>query len=122
MKTSIQASAMQATTQWVTVCSLEQIQPNTGVCALVGDQQVAIFRVGTGTELYAISNYDPFSKAHVLSRGLIGDRKGTLKIASPIYKQNFCLKTGECLDDPAVQIPTYLTRVSGTEVQVCVTT
>jgi nitrite reductase (NADH) small subunit len=122
METTIQSLETEVITEWVTVCDLEQILPNTGVCALVADQQVAIFRVGTGTELYAISNYDPFSKANVLSRGLIGDRQGTLKIASPIYKQNFCLKTGECLDDPAVQIPTYLTRVSGTEVQVCVTT
>jgi nitrite reductase (NADH) small subunit len=121
METTIQSLETEVITEWVTVCDLEQILPNTGVCALVADQQVAIFRVGTGTELYAISNYDPFSKANVLSRGLIGDRQGTLKIASPIYKQNFCLKTGECLDDPAVQIPTYLTRVSGTEVQVCMT-
>jgi nitrite reductase (NADH) small subunit len=119
METTIQSLETEVITEWVTVCDLEQILPNTGVCALVGDQQVAIFRVGAGTELYAISNYDPFSKAHVLSRGLVGDRKGTLKIASPIYKQNFCLKTGECLDDPAVQIPTYLVRVSGTEVQIC---
>lgn len=122
METTIQSPEMQVITEWVTVCNLEQILPNTGVCALVANQQVAIFRVGIGTELYAISNYDPFSKAHVLSRGLIGDRKGTLKIASPIYKQNFCLKTGECLDDPTVKLPTYLIRVSENEVQVCVTT
>jgi nitrite reductase (NADH) small subunit len=111
-------SAPTPTTQWITVCKLEQILPNTGVCALVKDQQVAIFRVGMGTELYALSNYDPFSKAYVLSRGLIGDRQGVLKIASPIYKQNFCLKTGVCLDDPTVQIPTYAVQVSGDEVQV----
>lgn len=122
METTIQSLETEVIAEWVTVCDLEQILPNTGVCALVGDQQVAIFRVGTDSELYAISNYDPFSKAHVLSRGLIGDRKGTLKIASPIYKQNFCLRTGECLDDPTVKLPTYLTRVNGTEVQVCVTT
>lgn len=119
METTIQSPETEVITEWVTVCDLEQILPNTGVCALVADQQVAIFRVGAGTDLYAISNYDPFSKANVLSRGLIGDRKGTLKIASPIYKQNFCLKTGECLDDPTVKIPTYLVRVSGTEVQIC---
>jgi nitrite reductase (NADH) small subunit len=122
METTIQSLETEIITEWVTVCNLEQILPNTGVCALVADQQVAIFRVGTGTELYAISNYDPFGKAHVLSRGLIGDRQGKLKIASPIYKQNFCLKTGQCLDDPAVKVPTYLIRVNGTEVQVCVTT
>jgi nitrite reductase (NADH) small subunit len=123
METTIHdAAVVQATEQWVTVCQLEQILPNTGVCALVAGQQVAIFRVGTGTELHALSNYDPFSKANVLSRGLIGDRKGVMKVASPIYKQNFCLKTGHCLDDPTVQIPTYLVRIDGADVQVCVTT
>jgi nitrite reductase (NADH) small subunit len=111
-------SAPTPTTQWITVCKLDQIPPNTGVCALVKDQQVAIFRIGTGTELYALSNYDPFSKAYVLARGLIGDRQGVLKIASPIYKQNFCLKTGACLDDPTVQILTYAVRAIGDEVQV----
>lgn len=97
--------------QWVDICSLSTIQPNTGVCALVEGQQIAIFRVGEGTELYAISNYDPFSKAFVLSRGIVGDRKGIVKVASPIYKQNFNLATGECLDDETVKIPTFPVRV-----------
>ncbi len=72
----------QAVTQWVTVCPLDRILPNTGVCALVEGEQVAVFRVGQGA-IYAVSNFDPFSKAYVLSRGIVGDRNGILKIASP---------------------------------------
>ena len=45
-------------TTWVDVCSLDAIAPNTGVCALVAGAQVAIFRVGNGDEVYALSNYD----------------------------------------------------------------
>jgi nitrite reductase (NADH) small subunit len=105
-------------TQWINVCSLSDIQPNTGVCALINGQQVAIFRVGYDEEVYAISNYDPFSKANVLSRGIIGDRKGILKVASPIYKQNFSLVTGKCLDDNSVRIPTYPVRVVEGNIQV----
>jgi nitrite reductase (NADH) small subunit len=108
----------ESVSQWVTVCALADIQPNTGVCALVNDQQVAIFRVGTGTDLYALSNYDPFSQAFVLSRGLIGDRKGVLKVASPIYKQNFSLTTGQCLDDETVTISTFPVRVVKEWVQI----
>jgi nitrite reductase (NADH) small subunit len=105
---------------WVDVCSLDAIAPNTGVCALVAGAQVAIFRVGNGDEVYALS-YEPFSKAFVLSRGLVGDRNGTLKVASPIYKQNFSLITGQCLDDETVKIPTFAVRVAGDRVQVAIT-
>jgi nitrite reductase (NADH) small subunit len=116
--TMTQALPTHKTTQWVTVCSVEAIHPNMGVCALVEGKQVAIFRLGQGTEVFAISNYDPFSRAFVLSRGLVGDRKGTPKVASPIYKQNFCLATGKCLDDENVSIPTFPTRIIEGQVQV----
>ncbi|MEB3294310.1 MAG: nitrite reductase small subunit NirD [Synechococcales bacterium] len=102
--------------QWVPVCHLDRIIPNTGVCALVEGKQVAVFRVGD--QVFALCNYDPFSKAHVLSRGIVGDRKGVLKVASPVYKQNFCLQTGQCLDDETVQVPTYPVRVEQGQVQV----
>lgn len=108
----------QSATQWTTVCPLNRIAINTGVCALVNDVQVAIFRVGDGTQVYAISNYDPFSKAHVLSRGIVGDRNGILKVASPVYKQNFNLITGECLDDSSVKVATFLAQVVDEQVQV----
>ena len=105
-------------TIWVDVCPLAAIAPNTGVCALVEGEQVAVFRVGYGAEVYAIANYDPFSKAFVLSRGIVGDRNGVLKVASPIYKQNFSLLTGQCLDDETVKIPTFTVRVVDDMVQV----
>ncbi len=107
-----------ATLQWITVCPLERIALNTGVCALVQGQQVAIFRVGDGTQVYALSNYDPFSKAHVLSRGIVGDRNGIPKVASPVYKQNFSLTNGECLDVPDIWVETYAVRVVEGQVQI----
>jgi nitrite reductase (NADH) small subunit len=104
--------------QWTTICQLDKILPNTGICALVNGKQVAVFRVGEGMDVYAIDNYDPFSKAYVLSRGIVGDRNGIPKVASPIYKQNFSLLTGECLDDPTVKLSTFLVRVIDGQVQV----
>jgi nitrite reductase (NADH) small subunit len=111
-------SVQQTETQWLTICPLDRILPNTGVCALVQRGQVAVFRVGQGTELYAISNFDPFSKAYVLSRGIVGDRNGIPKVASPIYKQNFNLVSGQCLDDETVRIPIFPVRVVDSQVQV----
>lgn len=114
-----EGSANEPTTQpWDTVCPLERILPNTGVCALVNGKQIAIFRVGEGTDVYAIDNYDPFSKAYVLSRGIVGDRNGVPKVASPIYKQNFSLLTGECLDDATIVLATFSARVIDGQVQV----
>ncbi|WP_438016966.1 nitrite reductase small subunit NirD [Sorangium sp. So ce315] len=103
---------------WVEVCGVDDIIPNTGVCALVDKRQIAVVRVGEGEEIYAISNFDPFSKAFVISRGIVGDKGGVPKIASPIYKQNFDLRTGQCLDDPGVRIPVYPVRVRGGRVEV----
>ena len=102
--------------RWITICQLDDILPYSGVAAMVHGEQIAIFRFGD--EVFAISNYDPFSRAYVLARGIVGDRQGVLKVASPIYKHNFSLITGECLDDPSVRLPTYPVRVVNGIVQV----
>jgi NAD(P)H-dependent nitrite reductase small subunit len=94
----------------VAVCRLEDIVPNTGVCALVGGRQVAVFRLDDDS-VYALSNHDPFSRANVLSRGIVGDLKGEVVVASPVYKQHFSLATGQCLEDPAVRVPAFPARV-----------
>jgi hypothetical protein len=39
-------------------------------------------------------------------------------VASPIYKQSFCLETGECMDDPSVSVPSYEARVRDEIVEV----
>jgi nitrite reductase (NADH) small subunit len=103
---------------WLPVCALDDIVPNTGVCALVRGQQVAVVRVGFGEDVYAIANFDPFSKAFVLARGIVGDKAGVAKIASPIYKQSFDLRTGKCLDDATVSVPVWPARVRDGRVEV----
>ena len=105
---------------WVEICALDDITPDTGVAALIGGQQVAIVRVGDGDEVYAVGNYDPFSHAFVIARGIVGDRGGIPKIASPIFKQSFDLRTGQCLDDPDTRIPSYPVRVRDGRVAVLV--
>jgi len=95
--------------EWVEVCPYESIYPDTGVCALVDARQVAVFRLSDGS-LYAVSNFDPFSHANVMSRGIVGDRGGEPKIASPIYKQTFNLRTGVCNEDATVRLDVFRIR------------
>lgn len=108
----------------ITVCKLNDIIPETGVCALVDGKQVAIFCT-KHTQLFALDNYDPFSQANVLSRGLIGGttvtneagvEEAVLYVASPIYKQRFNLVTGQCLDDDSVVLNTYQVELDGSDV------
>lgn len=97
---------------WQDVCKLDDLIDNIGVCALVSDEQVAIFRLSGSDKIHAISNYDPFSEVNVLSRGITGDIKGQPVVASPIYKQHFNLATGQCLEDTSVMLKTYAVRVT----------
>jgi nitrite reductase (NADH) small subunit len=100
------------------VCRLDDIDVEGGVAGLVDGEAVAIVRTHDGN-VYAISNYDPFSHASVLSRGIVGSRSCVIDgaegevpfVASPMHKQAFDLRTGQCLDDAEVRIPTYHVRV-----------
>ncbi|MFD5268760.1 nitrite reductase small subunit NirD [Streptomyces sp. NPDC058335] len=98
---------------WFTVCDLSLLVPGRGVAALLPDgRQVALFRDRAG-ELYAVDNRDPFSGAAVLSRGLTGSVQGRPFVASPLLKQRFDLRSGQCLDDDTVRITTYEVRATG---------
>ena len=101
----------------VEVCREADLVPGIGQCALVNGQQVALFKLRDGS-LYAIGNFDPFSGANVISRGLTGDLKGRKVVASPLYKQHFDLATGECLEDASVCLPTWTVQVNDGRVYV----
>lgn len=81
----------------VRVCMLHDLQVERGSAALVGNEQIALFRLPDDT-VHAVSNFDPFSRAYVMSRGIVGTRGDAPTIASPMHKQVFDLRTGECLD------------------------
>jgi nitrite reductase (NADH) small subunit len=106
------------TDNWESVCQLNDLIDNVGVCVLANDKQIALFCLSGSDELYAIDNHDPFSNANVLSRGICGDLKGNPIVTSPIYKQHFNLKTGQCLEDESVKLAVYPVRVVDDNVQV----
>lgn len=111
---------------WLTVCNIDDIAKNTGVCADFNGKQVAVFHmkklrdeegVNRISEVKAVCNLDPFAKASVLSRGLITEKDNQYFVASPLLKQEFCLETGQCQQDDAVAINTYKARIYGDFVQ-----
>lgn len=103
---------------WMDVCAVTDLQPNSGVCALINDAQVAIFYMPEDSAVYAISNYDPFGDVHVLSRGLLGDINGRPMVSSPLYKQHFDLETGQCFEDEEVCVQAYNIRLNDGRVEV----
>lgn len=103
--------------QWVNICKIDAILPATGVCALLGDQQIAIFRPYADERVFAISNIDPFFESSVLSRGLIAEHQGELWVASPLKKQRFRLRDGLCMEDEAHSVTHFDARVKDGQVQ-----
>jgi nitrite reductase (NADH) small subunit len=102
-------------TAYTTVCRLDQIEVEGGVCALVAGEAVAVFRT-YDDQVFVLSNYDPCSRASVLSRGIVGtktiDGEDVPFVASPMHKQAFDLRTGQCLDDESVRVPTYAVHLT----------
>ena len=102
-------STSSASQHWTAVCTIDDILPDTGVCARVEQRHVAIFRVGVD-RFFAIDNFDPKSQASVLSRGLVGNLGQRLVVASPLYKHHFDLSSGECLEAPEHSVRAYPVR------------
>jgi NAD(P)H-dependent nitrite reductase small subunit len=94
---------------WTRICALEDIDPDSGACALIAGEQVALFRLRDA--VHAIGNLDPASGVQVLARGIVGDAGGEPVVASPMYKQHFSLIDGRCLEEPQWSVPVHEARV-----------
>lgn len=103
---------------WIDVCAVDDLQPDSGVCALVAGQQIALFYLSKTQQIFAVSNFDPIGKANVLSRAMIGDLGGEPMLASPLYKQHYSLQTGICFEYADIKIATYPVRIDNNRVAV----
>ena len=102
------------------LCMQEDLIPNSGICAELDGQQIALFYLpNESPQLYALGNWDPIGKANILSRGMVGDLDGRLVVASPMYKQHFDLITGECLEDAEISVPVFPVNLFGDHVMLC---
>lgn len=104
---------------WVDVCCTEDLIPDSGICALIDDQQVAIFYLpGEDISLYALDNWDPIGQANVMSRGILCSIGDELAVASPLYKQHYNLATGACLEQPEHALSTYGIKIIDDKIQI----
>ena len=95
---------------WQSVCRADELEFERGVSALVHGQSIAIFRTAAD-EIYALGNHDPFARASVLARGIVGRRRGVPVVGSPVHKHSFDLRTGRCLEVDTVSVPAYEVEV-----------
>lgn len=106
---------------WMPVCTVDDLVPNSGVCALLDGQQIAIFYLpDQQPAIYGVSNWDPLGQANVISRGIVGSIEGGPVIASPLYKQHFSLSTGQCIEEADYSLQAYNIRVVGQQVEILV--
>jgi nitrite reductase (NADH) small subunit len=94
------------------ICRLDELTPYQGCSAMVDGEQVALFYIPSAG-VFAVQNWDPIGQAFVISRGIVGDVKGQLCVASPLYKQHFCLKSGQCIENDDVKLGVYPVSVEG---------
>jgi nitrite reductase (NADH) small subunit len=114
-------SRLTAPAVWQALCSRNDLVANSGVVAWHEGAQVALFHLpdnAEGEQLFAIDNRDPKSGANVIGRGIVGNLKGELVSASPLYKQHFRLADGSCLEYPEQRLQVWPVRLVGGEVQI----
>ncbi|MEG9249030.1 nitrite reductase small subunit NirD [Arthrobacter sp. Soc17.1.1.1] len=80
-------------TSWVAVCRLDDLEECWGEAALVGQEQIALFRL-PGDRVHAVGNIDPRTGAAVMARGIVGSRGTAPTIASPLHKEVYDLVSG----------------------------
>lgn len=83
---------------WVKVGSKKDFPVNMGGCFLYLDEQIAVFNINH-KKWYAVQNRCPHEDKMVLSRGLMGDSNYEPRVACPLHKRKFSLKTGKYMGD-----------------------
>lgn len=103
-------------TRWVQVGTADDFPMDGGATIKYGKTQIAVFNFASRGEWYATQNMCPHRKAFVLSRGMIGDAKGTPKVACPLHKKTFSLETGQSLQDEEYNIRTFPVKIENRNV------
>ena len=96
---------------WKEVGSTEDFCKDMGGCVKVDGKQIAVFNFNHD-EWYAVQNLCPHDNRMVLSRGIAGNSGEEPKVACPLHKHNFSLKSGKHLSEGEVDdITTYEVKV-----------
>ncbi|MEN0047482.1 MAG: nitrite reductase small subunit NirD [Bacteroidota bacterium] len=100
-------------TTWFRVAKTQDFPTNGGACVKYKDKQIAVFNFSRRNEWYACQNLCPHKLEMIIARGIIGDEAGEPKVACPLHKKTFSLKTGENLNSDLPAIAVYPTKVEG---------
>ncbi|MCH2597363.1 MAG: nitrite reductase small subunit NirD [Pirellulales bacterium] len=60
----------------------------------------------------------PHKNAFVLSRGILGNKDSAPKVACPLHKKPFSLKSGECLSGEDYSVKVFPVKLDGERVYV----
>ena len=102
--------------RWVQVGHVDDFPFDGGATIKYGKVQIAVFNFSSRGEWYACQQMCPHKKAFVLSRGVIGDAGGEPKVACPLHKKSFSLKSGECLSGEDYQVDVFPVKVENGDV------
>jgi nitrite reductase (NADH) large subunit len=102
--------------RWVQVGNVSDFPTDGGATVKYGQTQIAVFNFTSRGRWYATQNMCPHRREFVLARGMIGDQGGTPKVACPVHKKTFSLKTGECLSKEDYQLRVFPVKVEGEKV------
>lgn len=114
---NVQDDTVTADQNWTSICAVQDLPLNAGVAALLNadspeETQIALFRTSDNDAVYAVSNFDPFSEANVLARGILCSIGEQIAVASPVLKEHFDLATGQCFEDDSVSIATFPVKIA----------
>lgn len=101
---------------WVRVGKVSDFPTDGGHAVRYGYLQIAVFRFACRGEWHATTNMCPHKQELVLARGIIGDAEGEPKVACPLHKKTFSLRTGACLSGEPYSIDTFPVRIDGDDV------
>ena len=96
---------------WFKAASTKDFPKDGGACVKYKDKQIAVFNFERLGKWYACQNVCPHKMEMVLSRGMIGDDKGTPKVACPLHKKTFSLEDGTNLNGDMDAIATYPVKI-----------
>ncbi|MBC8768532.1 nitrite reductase small subunit NirD [Arenibacter sp. BSSL-BM3] len=96
---------------WFKAAAVVKFPINGGACVKYKDKQIAVFNFTREGTWYACQNLCPHKMEMVLSRGMIGEDQGVPKVACPLHKNSFSLKTGKHLNGDLDRIATYPVKI-----------
>lgn len=106
-----QATTENEVTVWFKAAPVSKFPENGGACVKYKDKQIAVFNFTRKNAWYACQNLCPHKMEMVLSRGMIGEEGEQPKVACPLHKNTFSLKTGEHLNGTLQAIATYPVKI-----------